>query len=88
MKTSVEVVRELAPIDVADAIHPRRRIVVLKRDDGHFAFAEEYYYVSEYEGEVIAEGWHRLPSNGVYETADMAETEGRAAFAKWHRLSA
>ncbi|MEZ5994361.1 MAG: hypothetical protein R3C25_01260 [Hyphomonadaceae bacterium] len=83
----MKVVRELEPIEVTDAIHPRRRIVVLERDDGRFAFAEEHYYVSEYEGEVIAEGWHQHPANGTYETADMAEQEGRAAFAKWHRLS-
>jgi hypothetical protein len=82
----VKVVRQLEAVDVGDAIHPRRRIVVLERDDGNFTFAEEYYYVSEYEGEVIAEGWQQHPSNGIYETVDIAEREGRAAFARWHRL--
>lgn len=60
--------------------------MVLQRDDGHFTFAEEYCYVSHYEGEIIAQGWHRLPPNGIYQTADIAENEGRAAFSKWHRL--
>jgi len=34
-----------------------RRIAILQRDDGYFAFAEEYSYKSEFEGEIIAEGW-------------------------------
>ena len=81
----MKVVRELESFDIPNAIHPRRRIVILMRSDGHFAFAEQYYCVSEYEGEILAEGWQQQDANGVYETADMAEKEGRAAFAKWHR---
>jgi hypothetical protein len=83
----VKVVKELEPVEVTDAIHPRRRVVVLLREDGNFCFAEEYYYVSTHEGEVIAEGWQQHPPNGIYATAEMAETEGRAAFARWHHLS-
>lgn len=37
-----------------DALHKLRRVVVLQRDDGFFSFAEEYYFTSEHEGEVIA----------------------------------
>jgi hypothetical protein len=54
--TNVKIVKELETLEVPDAIHPRRRIVVMQRDDGHFTFAEEYFYVSQYEGEIIAEG--------------------------------
>ena len=77
----MEVVKELDQVEVADAIHSHRRIVVLRRDDGHFAFAEEYYYLTEHEGEIVAEGWQQHPAIGIYETADVAEREGRAAFA-------
>ena len=82
----MKVVRELEPVEVTGALHPRRRIVILERDDSHFSFAEEYYYVSEYEGEVMARGWARLPANGVYETADTAEREGRVALLLRHSL--
>lgn len=82
----MKVVKELDAIDVGDATHRRRRIVVLQRDDGHFAFAEEYYYVNEYEGEIVAEGWAQHPSEGLYATAEIAEQEGLAAFVTRHRL--
>jgi hypothetical protein len=73
-------------MEVAEAIHPRRRIVVLRRDDGHFSFSEEYFCVSEYEGEIIACSWERLPPSGLYQTAEIAEAEGLAAFALRHKL--
>jgi hypothetical protein len=82
----MKVVRKLEPVEITNALHPHRRIVILERDDGRFSFAEEYYYVSEYEGEVMARGWARLPVNGVYETADIAEREGRAALLLRHNL--
>ena len=44
-----------------DALHKRRRLVVLQRNDGFFSIAEEYYFRSEYDGEVVAEGWHDCP---------------------------
>ena len=83
----MKIVKELETVEVTDAIHPRRRIVVLQHDDGGFTFAEEYFVVSQYEGEIIAEGWARLPPNGIHATAAIAESEGRAAFASWHRLA-
>jgi hypothetical protein len=84
---NVKIVKELETVEVQDAIHPRRRIVVLQRDDGLFTFAEEYFYVSKHDGEIIAEGWQQLPPNGIHESAAIAEAEGRAAFALWHRLA-
>ena len=63
----------------------QRRIAILQRDDGYFTFAEEYFYRSEYEGEVLAEGWQRLPPEGVFESAEIAETEGQCTFLNWHR---
>jgi hypothetical protein len=83
----VQVVKELETVEVASAIHPRRRIVVLRRDDGHFTFAEQYFYVSEHEGEIIKEGWQTLPPRGVHATAVIAEAEARAAFAHWYRVA-
>jgi hypothetical protein len=76
----VQVVKELEAVEVAAAIHPRRRIVVLRRDDGYYTFAEQYFFVSEYEGEIIAEGWQTQPPTGIYASAAIAESEGRAAF--------
>jgi hypothetical protein len=54
----------------------------LQRDDGHFTFAEEYSYSSEYEGEIIAEGWQRLAPDGIFESAELAEVAGRSALFK------
>ena len=61
-----------------DAPHKLRRVVVLQRDDGVFSIAEEYYSRSEYEGEIIAEGWVRLPPEGYYATIEIAATEARS----------
>ena len=83
----MKIVKELETVEIPDAIHPRRRIVVLQRDDGLFTFAEEYYSVSEHDGEIFAEGWARLPPNGIHATAAIAEFEGRAIFALWHHLT-
>jgi hypothetical protein len=58
----------------------------MQREDKHFSFAEEYFYISEHEGNVILQGWRRLPPKGLYPTAEIAEAEGLAAFARWHNL--
>ena len=63
-----------------------RRIAILQRDDGYFTFAEEYYYKSEFEGEIIAEGWAQLPNEGIFETIELAEEAGQVAFAKRHNV--
>lgn len=75
---SSEIAAELEEINVPSALHPRRRIVVLKRTDGAYSFAEQYHYVSEYEGQVIATGWHSLPSHGLYSSLEVAAAEGQA----------
>ncbi len=74
------VVKILEPYEVEEAIHPLRRVVIVRRDDGHFSFAEQCHYLTEHEGEVIAEGWNALAYEGIYETADIAEREARAAY--------
>ena len=80
----MKVVKELEPIRTCGEIHPNRRLVILQRDDGHFAVAEEYYFVSELDGKIIKEGWQRLPPDGFYATAEIAEREGEIALK--HRL--
>lgn len=65
----------------------QRRVAILQRDDGHFTFAEEYSYKSEYEGQVIAEGWHRLPAEGIFENAELAEIAGQSALVQRHKAS-
>lgn len=82
----MRVVKELEPVEVSGAIHPRRRLVVLLRNDGHFSVAEEYYYVTEHDGEIVAEGWQQHPARGLYATAEIAENEGRADFNRRHGL--
>ena len=56
-----------------------------QRDDGHFSFAEEYFYTSEWEGEIIAQGWQRLPPEGIFGSAEIAEAEGRSRFLQRHK---
>lgn len=82
----MQVVKELEEINVGTASFPRRRIVVLRRDDGNYTFAEQYHYTNEFEGDIIAEGWQTLPASGVHATAEIAEVEGRAALRRWHGL--
>jgi hypothetical protein len=62
-----------------------RRVVILQRDDGHFTFAEEYSYKSEYEGKVFAEGWAQLPPEGIFASAEIAEAEGQSALIRRHK---
>lgn len=64
----------------------QRRVAILQRDDGHFTFAEEYSYKSEYEGEVIAQGWQQLPPEGIFDSEEIAEIEGRSTFLRRHKL--
>jgi hypothetical protein len=82
-----EVVKTLEEVEVASALHPLRRLVIRRRDDGNFTYAEQYFYMSEWEGRVVASGWHTLFDNGIFATAALAESEGRAEFARWHGLS-
>jgi len=63
-----------------------RRIAILQREDGYFTFAEEYYYKSEYEGEIIAEGWARLPNEGIFEAIELAEEAGHLTFVVRHNV--
>ena len=80
----MQVVKELDEVEVASEFHPRRRLVVLMREDGNFTFAEQYRFTNVYEGEVVAEGWATLPPNGIYATAERAEAEGQTAMSSWH----
>ena len=84
----MHIFKTLEEVEIAAAMHSRRRVVVLRRDDGWYSYAEQYHFVSEYEGSVIAEGWHTLSSNGVVASVEIAEAEGRAAFARQHGLTA
>jgi|GEM_PF-2323121 len=68
----MQVVKIIATFERGNAPHNPRRLVVLQRKDGYFSFAEEYYYRSEYEGEIVTEGWARLPSEGIFETIEIA----------------
>ncbi|MGA7809887.1 hypothetical protein [Bradyrhizobium sp.] len=81
----VKVSAAIEIVSVATGKPQQRRVAILQRDDGHFTFAEEYAYKSEYEGEIIAEGWRRLPSEGIFASAEIAEAEGHSAFLRRHK---
>jgi hypothetical protein len=81
----LHVIKQLDEVRHASALHPRRRIVLLQRDDGNFAFAEQYHYVSRHGGDILAEGWATLPPTGIYAAAEIAEAEGRAEMSRWSR---
>jgi hypothetical protein len=74
----MKVVKALEPIELvsrATGKPQQRRVAILQRDDGHFSFAEEYSYTSEWEGEIIAQGWSRLSPEGIFGSAEIAEAE-------------
>jgi hypothetical protein len=84
----MKVVKTLEAIDVVSAVtgeRQQRRVVILQRDDGHFTFAEEYFYTSVWEGAIVAQGWARHPSEGIFASAESAEAEGRACFLQRHK---
>jgi hypothetical protein len=56
--------------------HSRRRLVILRRPDGLFTIADEYHYrTTADDGAVLAEGWARLQTEGIYDDAASAERE-------------
>ncbi len=82
----MQVVQELEIVEVSHALHPTRRVVILQRKDGFYSWAEQYYYVSEDDGDVVAEGWCTLPAEGIYADLRAAVFEGRAAFSRQHGI--
>jgi hypothetical protein len=81
----VKVSEAIQVVSIATGEPQQRRVAILQRDDGHFTFAEEYSYKSEYEGEIVAEGWARLPGEGIFESAELAEMEGQSALLQRHK---
>jgi hypothetical protein len=84
----MKVVKVLEPIEIisrATGKPQQRRVAILQREDGNFSFSEEYFYTSEYQGEIIAQGWAQLPPEGIFENAEIAEAEGRARFLQRHK---
>jgi len=75
----VKVSEAIQGVSLATGKPQEWRVAILQRDDGHFTFAMEYYYKSEYEGETIAEGWHKFSGEGIFESAELAEVAGQYA---------
>lgn len=76
----MKTVKVLDPIQTVSSVTGKpqqRRVVILQRNDGHFSFAEEYFYKSEHDGQVVAEGWQQLPPEGIFLNAEIAEEEAR-----------
>lgn len=83
----MQVVQELEIVEISHALHSTRRVVILQRKDGFYSYAEQYYYVSEDDGDVVAEGWCTLPAEGIYADLRVAVFEGRTAFARQHGIA-
>ncbi len=83
----MQVVKELETVEVPAERFPRRRVVVLRRDDGCYTFAEQYFFVTEIDGRIVAQGWQTLPASSVCATIEIADLEARAAFAHWYRTT-
>lgn len=84
----MQVVKELEIVEIPDAIHPTRRMVLIQREDGYYIYAEQYYYASQYDGEIIAEGWATLPFGGsIYENPQAAVAEARREFSGRHGIA-
>jgi hypothetical protein len=81
----MSIVRVSATFEDPSSRHPKRRLVIVERNDGRFSYLEQYYFVSEYEGKVYAEGWASLNREGIYDTADAAEREGLSAMSHIYR---
>lgn len=75
----MQLVKELEIVTIATDRFPKRRLVILRREGGSYAFAEQYHFVSMHNGEVVAEGWNALPVHGFYASADMAEIEAKSS---------
>lgn len=57
------------------------RVLIVKRDDGFYAVRPEKFKENIYEGKVIARNWVCLNNrSGIFATAEIAETEARAAY--------
>jgi len=80
----VKVLEAVETVSVTTAKPQQWRVAILQRDDGYFTIAEEKYYRSEYEGQVIAEGWQRQRPESIFETAEQAEEAGQIARLKRH----
>jgi hypothetical protein len=85
----MKVVKVLEAIDLISALagEPQYwRVVILQRDDGHFTFAEEYFYTRDDEGKFTTSGWARLYPQGIFASAEIAEVEGRSFFLQKHKV--
>jgi hypothetical protein len=80
----MQIVRELDMVTIVTDRFPKRRVVILLREDGWYAFAEQYYFASLHNEEIVAEGWRTLPARGFYASSAIAETEAMAAFPGWY----
>jgi hypothetical protein len=76
----MQIVRELGEVSIEATIHPRRRMVVLRRQDGRYSCAEQYYFTAEYEGAIAAQGWQSLSPEGIFETGAAAASAAKAIF--------
>ncbi len=59
----------------------KRRVLIVKRDDGTYALIVQRRYRNVYEGQLIADGWASLPTSAsIYQTVEIAEREATKQF--------
>ena len=80
----VKVLESIEMISATTGKPQQRRVAIRQREDGYFSFSEQYFYTSEYEGEIIAQGWQQLPPEGIFASAEIAEAEGRSILLQRH----
>ena len=83
----MKIVQKLDIVEVGNTPNPERRVVIIQREDGFYAFAEQYHYTTKHSGEIVVKGWHTLAANGVYADLNVAKNEGRAAFTRRHGIA-
>lgn len=71
------VTQELDEFEDPTSVHPRRRLVIVQRPDGYYSLAQQYHYRSEFEAKIVAEGWHTLGLEGIFESLDLAKSEAQ-----------
>ena len=64
------------PYFLPDRQYSERRFAIVRRADGLYTIADEYFYrCTDGDGSVIAEGWGALSPEGIYDSVAIAERE-------------
>jgi hypothetical protein len=68
-------------VKILETTNPERRVLIVRRGDGHYGLVAERWYRNVWEGRLIKEGW--IPTgrpSSIFATAEIAEREARGKF--------